>query len=421
MVLLIDVAGDDEQAVADAASHVVRLANAREAEGFVAVSPEARRRFWVDRARTAALAAHTNAFKLRLRVAVEEHVSGVLPELRKGAEFEASEETSASVTSKQEMARAHLTAVRTRWSTLLSCLDESATQHPALLSDELRAQLAPNDTLLSLLLRRALRVSYRREVEAVLKVIFAGEAFECVRERIVDIHTTIRSSRLFVALHMHAGDGNVHTNIPVNSNDYDMLQEAERVVDRVMALAQGLGGVISGEHGIGITKIQYLAPETIQAFVEYKGRVDPQGRFNRGKLLQGADLCNAYTPSLRLVQQEALLLEESELGALNDDIRHCLRCGKCKPVCNTHIPRANLLYSPRNKILATGLMIEAFLYEEQTRRGISIRHFDEMNDVADHCTVCHKCETPCPVDIDFGDVAIRMRKILKDRGQRQTN
>ena len=220
MVLLIDVSGDDEQAVADAASHVVRLANAREAEGFVAVSPEARRRFWVDRARTAAIAAHTNAFKinedvvipldrladysegierinieqsiankLRLLDAVEEYVSGDLPELRKVAEYEASEETSAIVTSKQEMARAHLTAVRTRWSTLLSCLDEPATQHPALLSDELRAQLAPNDTLLSLLLRRALRVSYRREVEAVLKDIFAGEAFECVSEHIEDIHT----------------------------------------------------------------------------------------------------------------------------------------------------------------------------------------------------------------------------------------
>ncbi len=85
------------------------------------------------------------------------------------------------------------------------------------------------------------------------------------------------------------------------------------------------------------------------------------------------------------------------------------------------MPRANLLYSPRNKILGTGLMIEAFLYEEQTRRGISVRHFDEMNDVADHCTICHKCLTPCPVDIDFGDVSIRMRKILKDRGQRRSN
>jgi hypothetical protein len=40
-------------------------------------------------------------------------------------------------------------------------------------------------------------------------------------------------------------------------------------------------------------------------------------------------------------------------------------------VCATHVPRANLLYSPRNKILATSLLIEAFLYEEQTRRGVS--------------------------------------------------
>ena len=47
----------------------------------------------------------------------------------------------------------------------------------------------------------------------------------------------VRESRLFVALHMHAGDGNVHTNIPVHSADYAMLHEAERIVARIMALA----------------------------------------------------------------------------------------------------------------------------------------------------------------------------------------
>jgi Fe-S oxidoreductase len=102
-------------------------------------------------------------------------------------------------------------------------------------------------------------------------------------------------------------------------------------------------------------------------------------------------------------------------------VAHCLRCGKCKPVCTTHVPGANLLYSPRNKILASGLITEAFLYEEQTRRGISVRHFEEMNDVADHCTICHRCLAPCPVDIDFGDVTIKMRHILKTQGQRRTN
>jgi Fe-S oxidoreductase len=80
-----------------------------------------------------------------------------------------------------------------------------------------------------------------------------------------------------------------------------------------------------------------------------------------------------------------------------------------------------LLYSPRNKILATSLLVEAFLYEEQTRRGISIRHWEEFEDVADHCTVCHKCLTPCPVDIDFGDVSMNMRNLLRKMDKKSFN
>ncbi|MGA7800552.1 MAG: DUF3683 domain-containing protein [Gammaproteobacteria bacterium] len=452
MVLLADVSGDDENSVADAASMVVRMANARGAEGFVAVSPEARRRFWADRARTAAIAAHTNAFKinedvviplsrlgdysagierinieystrnkLRMIDAVMEYLDGDLPELRGVPDLEDSEENQAILAAKKQAAREHLQQVRDRWDSLLEHLDEPAADHDPLLDNAAREALRADDRLLDLLLRRDLRVSYRAEVERPLKEIFAGRELEPVHRRLDAIHAEIRSARLFVATHMHAGDGNVHTNIPVNSNDYQMLHEAERIVDRVMALATSLGGVISGEHGIGLTKIRYLEPAVIEAFTRYKSEVDPQGWFNRGKLLAGSGLDSAYTPSLRLVQQEALLLEESELGDLNDDIRNCLRCGKCKPVCTTHVPRANLLYSPRNKILATGLIIEAFLYEEQTRRGISTHHFAEMNDVADHCTVCHKCLTPCPVDIDFGDVTIRMRHILRARGQKRAS
>jgi Fe-S oxidoreductase len=85
------------------------------------------------------------------------------------------------------------------------------------------------------------------------------------------------------------------------------------------------------------------------------------------------------------------------------------------------VPRANLLYSPRNKILATSLLTEAILYEEQTRRGVALAHYDEFGDVADHCTVCHKCEPACPVDIDFGDVSIIMRNYLRRVGKRRFN
>jgi Fe-S oxidoreductase len=115
---------------------------------------------------------------------------------------------------------------------------------------------------------------------------------------------------------------------------------------------------------------------------------------------------------------ESLIMQQSDIGAIADSVKNCLRCGKCKPVCATHVPRANLLYSPRNKILATSLLVEAFLYEEQTRRGVSIKHWQEFEDVADHCTVCHKCLTPCPVNIDFGDVSMNMRNLLRKMGQK---
>lgn len=450
MVLLADLASDDAAAVDAAAARVVELARARDADGFVAASPEARKRFWLDRARTAAISRHTNAFKINedvvipldrladysrgierinieqsirnkdaIMAAVLEDLGGDLADFRQAGDYEDSAEATAILASKRDAAREAVTAARARWQRILARLDAPAAEHPQLLDDASRRRLRHGDTLLSLMLRRDLRQSYRREIGERLAEIFAGQELAAVRERLAAIHGRVRDSRLFVALHMHAGDGNVHTNIPVHSSDYAMLQEADRVVDRIMALATGLGGSISGEHGIGLTKLRYLERDKLDAFVAYKRRIDPEGRFNRGKLMPGSGLERAYTPSLRLVQQEAIILEETELGALNDDVKHCLRCGKCKPKCMTHVPRANLLYSPRNKILGTGLIVEAFLYEEQTRRGLSLRHMEAMNDVSDHCTVCHKCLSPCPVDIDFGDVTMRMRRILLARGQKR--
>src|SRR5512135_1400348 len=70
MVLLIDVVSDNEAAVGEAASKIVQLANARGGEGFIAVSAETRKKFWLDRARTAAIAAHTNAFKINEDVVI---------------------------------------------------------------------------------------------------------------------------------------------------------------------------------------------------------------------------------------------------------------------------------------------------------------------------------------------------------------
>ena len=321
--------------------------------------------------------------------------------------------------------------VRRRWSFLLDHIGEPlAGLEGALGEVGLEASLPaarellqsePDARLGDLLQSRAIRVSWKLELRERLAAIFRGAAYAPFLAGCDRIHQRVLRGRVFVALHMHAGDGNVHTNIPVNSDNYEMLQEANQAVARIMALARSLDGVISGEHGIGITKLEFLTEEELGGFRAYNQQVDPHGRFNAGKLMPGGDLRAAYTPSFGLMGAESLILQASEIGSIADSIKDCLRCGKCKPVCATHVPRANLLYSPRNKILATSLLVEAFLYEEQTRRGISIRHWDEFSDVADHCTVCHKCEAPCPVDIDFGDVSMNMRNLLRTMGRKKFN
>ena len=451
MVLVGDIVGDDADAVARATSEVVRLANARGGEGFVAVSADARKKFWLDRKRTAAIARHTNAFKINEDVVIPlermgEYTEGVerinvelslrnklelldaleaffsKGQLPLGKSDDAGEIPSAELLEDRvQQAITLLREVRALWR---QWLDELDVVQP-------EGQPGAGQTCFALLQDWRWRASWKAQVLKPLQSVFSGGSFAPILDECRRIHKEVLRGRTWVALHMHAGDGNVHTNIPVNSDHYPMLQTAHEVVGRIMALARRLGGVISGEHGIGITKLEFLTDEELQGFADYKARIDPEGRFNRGKLLRlpartaqpddavfAGDLSAAYTPSFGLMGHESLIMQRSEIGAIADSVKDCLRCGKCKPVCATHVPRANLLYSPRNKILATSLLIEAFLYEEQTRRGISVKHWEEFEDVADHCTVCHKCLSPCPVDIDFGDVSMNMRNLLRKMGKK---
>jgi len=438
MVLIGDIAGDNADDVAKATSEIVRIANSRSGEGFIAISPEARKKFWLDRKKTAAISRHTNAFKVNEDVVIPlprmaEYTDGIerinielslRNKLKLCRELEDFLERGNLPLGKQDDANEIASA---------ELLEDRVAQALAVVRevrDQWQGWLTQVDALFPQLQDHSLRASWKTQIRPAFQNIFSGSAFLPILQEVNAIHQRVLKGRVWVALHMHAGDGNVHTNIPVNSDNYEMLQTAHEAVARIMVLARSLNGVISGEHGIGITKLEFLTDAELANFTAYKAKVDPEGRFNKGKLLRGAaltglgddvhaaDLTHAYTPSFGLMGHESLIMQQSDIGDIAASVKDCLRCGKCKPVCSTHVPRANLLYSPRNKILATSLLVEAFLYEEQTRRGISVKHWQEFEDVADHCTVCHKCLTPCPVNIDFGDVSMNMRNLLRKMGQK---
>ncbi len=364
------------------------------------------KRFWADRKKLGAIAKRTNAFKMNEDV--------VLP-LEALAEFarwcdavNVEEERFAHgrfLDRAEEIIEAGPAKADPEWQAgkATVALERCARARAAVAAADARAL-------------RALSVlnDLRRELAELVR------GYPDVAAALDRAHREARDRVIVLATHMHAGDGNVHVNVPVLSNDRPMLRRTEQVIDRVMAQVMALGGVVSGEHGIGVTKLKYLEPERIAELTAHRRAVDPGGLMNPGKLEDLAVLDRIFTPSFNLLELEARILQHGQLEELARSIAHCVRCGKCKPDCCVFHPARGMFYHPRNKNLAIGALIEALLYDAQRERSTGFELLRHLEELADHCTICHKCLKPCPVDIDTGEVSVLEREILASWGYKNT-
>lgn len=86
----------------------------------------------------------------------------------------------------------------------------------------------------------------------------------------------------------HAGDGNIHVNIMTDKEDPDKWARAQKAVKEVFAITLELGGTLSGEHGVGITKAPYLSmelsPQVMELMKGVKRTFDPENILNPGKM-----------------------------------------------------------------------------------------------------------------------------------------
>ncbi len=86
----------------------------------------------------------------------------------------------------------------------------------------------------------------------------------------------------------HAGDGNIHVNIMTDKQDKDEYERAEKAVKEIFSAALYLGGTISGEHGVGLAKRQYIRmeiePVVLRKMKEIKKIFDPNNIMNPGKI-----------------------------------------------------------------------------------------------------------------------------------------
>lgn len=110
-----------------------------------------------------------------------------------------------------------------------------------------------------------------------------------IPDMVKKIKALSRKTGLTMVSFGHAGDGNIHFNVMLDKKIPEQLHKANQAVDEIFDYTLSLGGTISGEHGVGITKAPYMtkeiSSESIALMRRIKAAFDPAGILNPGKML----------------------------------------------------------------------------------------------------------------------------------------
>jgi FAD/FMN-containing dehydrogenase/Fe-S oxidoreductase len=396
-VLTLQLDGNDLPALEQAVADIVAIAERHEGvDAFVARDEKEAELFWEDRHKLSAIAKRTSGFKINEDVVIPLEV---IPQF---ADF--LEELNLNY-----LGKAYRKALQEV--TRLPGFPDSdgfvsmEMQFAAEILRGIRTTVELNDQEL--------------EVQAYYFFTDLKTRYPKLYNDIEAIHQDMLARRIIVANHMHAGDGNCHVNLPVNSNDPEMLAQAHEAADRVFEKVMELGGAVSGEHGIGITKIAFLPEDKITALRAYKQQVDPGNILNPGKLVKRDLDCEPYTFSFnRLIRdiRKTALPDKDKLINLLTNIQVCTRCGKCKQVCPMYYPERGLIYHPRNKNISLGALIEAIYYSQVHHGRPSPELLDSLRKMTERCTTCGKCTAACPVKINTAGAILDMRGFLQEKG-----
>lgn len=139
----------------------------------------------------------------------------------------------------------------------------------------------------------------RRALSPALRSIAPGKINEDVVVPVSRIPTLVagvealaQRARLPIVSFGHAGNGNLHVNILYHPDDADESARAQAALPQLFDLVLALGGTLSGEHGIGTAKRDYMTRAfdvpTLAAMRAVKAALDPDGILNPGKMLPAA-------------------------------------------------------------------------------------------------------------------------------------
>ena len=133
-------------------------------------------------------------------------------------------------------------------------------------------------------------------------------------EALVKIGELKAKYQLDVANVFHAGDGNLHPLILFNGREQGALEKAEALAGEILAMCVDLGGSITGEHGIGMEKRDYLptmfSPLEMEIMQDLRRAIDPYEIANRGKMFPGGEAPALQMHGMHPLERQGVISRE---------------------------------------------------------------------------------------------------------------
>ena len=209
------------------------------------------------------------------------------------------------------------------------------------------------------------------------------------------------------SLYGHFGQGCVHTRIDFDLVTASGIAEYRRFMDEATDLVVSYGGSLSGEHGDGQARAEYLpkmfGEELVEAFREFKAIWDPPGRMNPGKVVDSYRIDENlrvgayYNPPQPATQFQF----PDDDGSFSRAALRCVGVGKCRrpdpdggTMCPSFIATGEEQHSTRGRARLLFEMLEGDPLQAGWRESA-------VHDALDLCLACKGCKNDCPVNVDM--------------------
>ena len=220
-----------------------------------------------------------------------------------------------------------------------------------------------------------------------------------------DLHTLFGKYGWNPAIFGHFGQGCLHIRLPFELTKEAGLKTFRSFMDEATSLIVRYGGSISGEHGDGQSRAEFLpkmfGDDLVEAFREFKSIWDPEGKMNPGKMVdpysitQNLRLGTNYNPPQ---PKTHFHYAGDEFSFANATLR-CMGVGKCRreeggTMCPSYMVTREEMHSTRGRAHLLFEMLQGDPLNGGWRD-------DHVKDALDLCLSCKGCKGDCPINVDM--------------------